>query len=502
MEQPAPRQATRVTETPSAPPQAARPARRAIADSRPRSRRPLLASAALVLVLGTVAGGAWWLGQQPDAGADDQPNTRTAAVERTSLEAGLRLAGALGYGEATPLAGAHGAIVTRLPEAGQTIAAGQVIMEVEGSPVFLLQGDLPLWRDIKPGVTGPDVQNLRDALARLGLDAGEGQTYDDTLSAAIAQLYTANGYPEPVAMAEDKADQERAKAALDEAQQALANAQADLTRAKNTTAGSAQLAEAQARVNQARRDYDRVLSGQCADEAGPQACSDNDIQAAQEALDVAQASLTDLTKAPDTAAEQRAVDAAQKAANQAQADYDETCRNVAGTKNILIVPEAEIRIDDIKVAPGEAISGTILTWTKAVLYGTANLTAAQRRMLSTGVAATLEFADGTLLTGTVDKITEATRDGYQEQATVRIALDDQAAAAAQGPSAVTISFIQQTAADTLVVPVSALVVTAEGAYAVQRTDGTYVRVELGLQADARIEIRSDVLAEGDLVVIP
>jgi len=452
-----------------------------------------------VLAIGAVV--AFVLGHQ-SSGDTPAAKQRLATVERTSLAAGFTLSGYLGYGDAQPLTGAAGGIVTKLPAAGQTIQAGQVIMAIEGAPVILLQGDLPLWREIGPGVTGVDVQNLRDSLAKIGIDAGQGQTYDAALSTAIAALYKNAGLDQPVPSATLQTARDTAKSNVDAANQALAQAQDALAAAQNAGPDPNQAAALQRAVTDATTAYQSALQGRC----GAVACTSSVVAQLLSSLEAAQLAYNQfVSQPPDTTAQQSVVSQAQAAVNKAQKAYDDAMQNSVGPDSILIVSEPTIRVDAVNATVGQPIQGTVLTWTKTVLYGQATLTDAQQRMLSTGTTATLTWSDGTSVKGTVGKITESRLDtttGQNVPGSVRIDLANQADVAKHGPSAVTISFIQDQAEDTLVVPVTALVVPAEGGYAVERPDGTFVRVELGLIADTRAQVISNDLREGDQVVVP
>ncbi|MDR1152205.1 MAG: hypothetical protein LBK72_06990, partial [Bifidobacteriaceae bacterium] len=158
---------------------------------------------------------------------------RTAPIERTSLSAGMVLTGTLGYGDPVDLGGAGG-VVTKLPEAGATVEAGTVLMEVDGRPVFVATGPMPLWREVKPGLVGPDVAALREALAGLGIDAGTpgNATYDGALSAGIAELYSRAGYEPPAALAASGEAYQTAQDGVKSAERAYADAQLALTTAK------------------------------------------------------------------------------------------------------------------------------------------------------------------------------------------------------------------------------------------------------------------------------
>ena len=57
---------------------------------------------------------------------------------------------------------------TSLPQAGQIIRQGQVLYETNESPVVLLYGSVPAYRDLSEGMTGGDVRELNADLVKLG----------------------------------------------------------------------------------------------------------------------------------------------------------------------------------------------------------------------------------------------------------------------------------------------------------------------------------------------
>jgi hypothetical protein len=59
---------------------------------------------------------------------------------------------------------------TWLPMVGSTLHRGQVAYQVSGSPVVLLYGNVPAYRDLSEGLTGPDVTELNKDLVTLGYD--------------------------------------------------------------------------------------------------------------------------------------------------------------------------------------------------------------------------------------------------------------------------------------------------------------------------------------------
>lgn len=65
-------------------------------------------------------------------------------------------------------AGAASGTFTDLPQVGRTLLQGQVAYRVSGAPVVLLYGNVPAYRDLSEGLTGPDVTQLNQALLALG----------------------------------------------------------------------------------------------------------------------------------------------------------------------------------------------------------------------------------------------------------------------------------------------------------------------------------------------
>ena len=69
----------------------------------------------------------------------------------------------------SPAAGGLGpGTFTWLPAVGNTIRQGHVMYRVSGSPVVLLYGNVPAYRDLTEGLIGPDVRQLNKDLALLG----------------------------------------------------------------------------------------------------------------------------------------------------------------------------------------------------------------------------------------------------------------------------------------------------------------------------------------------
>lgn len=100
-------------------------------------------------------------------------------------------------------------VITTVPEPGAVLTEGSVLMTVSGRPVFLISGERPSYRDLGPGIVGPDVEQLEVALGRLGLNTGRvDDTYDQYTGLAVTEMYLRAGY-QPVVAANAQLDRVR-----------------------------------------------------------------------------------------------------------------------------------------------------------------------------------------------------------------------------------------------------------------------------------------------------
>ena len=105
----------------------------------------------------------------PSAGAAASSyRTAIATVARRSLVSQTPVDATMGYAGSWNVVNQAAGTFTALPAAGRVVRQGQVIYQVSGTPVVLLYGHVPAWRDLSEGVTGPDVAELNAALVKLG----------------------------------------------------------------------------------------------------------------------------------------------------------------------------------------------------------------------------------------------------------------------------------------------------------------------------------------------
>jgi peptidoglycan hydrolase-like protein with peptidoglycan-binding domain len=244
------------------------------------------------VVVVAVGGGVWAATRitSPEQAAADAappvPSTITVALERRVLRGTLITRADVVAADGVDVSVAAGAdaskaVVTATPVGvGGPIVEGAAVVVVSGRPVIALQGGLPAYRDLGPGKSGPDVQQLHDALARLGIGIGADTpgTYGAGTQDAVRELYSRAGFDAPLT-SEDAADQiqaalaavesaaltrDGAEAALAEAQQppsVLEQRQADLA----VQSARRSLTEATATANESRADAQRVVDRAQAD---------------------------------------------------------------------------------------------------------------------------------------------------------------------------------------------------------------------------------------------
>lgn len=77
---------------------------------------------------------------------------------------------------------------------GQPVAAGQVVVEVSGRPVFALPGAFPFYRDLAQGDVGPDVEQLQRGLRSAGYAVGVDGEFGARTAAAVVSMVVRAGY--------------------------------------------------------------------------------------------------------------------------------------------------------------------------------------------------------------------------------------------------------------------------------------------------------------------
>lgn len=129
---------------------------------------------ATVLAIAIATGGVVVMSSGKQAtSAAQEPASSTVKVEQRELSAMASLSGTLTY-QAGPGGLPYSVInqaigtYTEVPVPGQVISQGQVLYQVNDSPVVLLYGSTPAYRSLSAGASGADVAELNADLVGLG----------------------------------------------------------------------------------------------------------------------------------------------------------------------------------------------------------------------------------------------------------------------------------------------------------------------------------------------
>ena len=404
------------------------------------------------------------------------------------------------------------AVVTgQVPEVGATLGAASVALEVTGRPVIVLPGDLPVYRTLRVGVSGPDVLQLKQALQSLGINPGNAASnvFDAATSAAVAALYATVGYPAPES-AEGTTEN------ISSANEGVSNAQDNLTAAnlalQKAKAGPSQvdIIEQGNLVAAAQRDVD----DECGTTPATNACLD-----AQGALALAQAVSAQVLAPGDTSAESANVASAQRALAAAK-----TLLSEAQQGALTYLPSSEVlyltglprRVDDVSVKRGSTITASVMRVSGATIVVDASAAETDAKLLEVGDRAVLSMPDDTEHGATIISIEPHVSDtGTADNSRFDVLLEPDELTAdqlqvLQGNNVKVSIAVGETEGEVLAVPLAALTAGAGGESRVEIVDpdgdGTetiLIEVTTGLAADGYVEIEpvSGKLDEGDLVVV-
>lgn len=464
-------------------------------------RRRLGAVVSAVVLVGA---GGWFAGTQVQSPADAAASHQapkagpvTVSVVRQSLTASVVATGSVEFASPRPLslagpvgsgaaAGADGEgaeqRVTKAPVAGTKIKEGDVLMTVNGRPVFALGGSVPMYRALGPGTSGDDVTQLQKALKRLGFDpGGTGGTYGQGTATAVSDWYKSEGYD---AQEPSPADQQQ----LGSLEQAVSAAQETLltTNSGTGTAGSSETGSSSSPNPQSSTDKQ---------------VHEIQVKSAQKALDLA---------------------------NGALSSFKATYGTKVPAGEVVFLPKLPARLDKVTVKTGDTPSAQIGTVTSSDVVVQAAVPGTDAQLLRHGMTAQLTTADGKSAQGTVDVVadgsdsssdadTSATAPSTTGDANstsdsaaavqVRITVPDPGPLAGEAEAAVKVT-IKVGASDgkVLTVPMAAIHTSSDGRARVKVQRGDVVsdvQVTVGLSAAGIVEVKPDggALKAGEKVVV-
>lgn len=534
-------------------------------------RRNVLLGGVIAAVV-VAAGLGWFFGsriQSPaEAAADAEPpeaSNITVQVVSEVLSADVITRGDIVYDEplSVSLSGSFAEtpeklVVTRAVEVDAELAEGDVAVEVVGRPVFFLVGEIPMYRDLRPGATGDDVLQVEEALARMGfLTTTPDNTWNQDTGAAVAAWYQDAGYRPNGLSEEDEvalraardrvtaaqgalADSEQAlrdanagagqaavvaaRAEIDAAEDALALAQLDAARANEVAADA--VTDAEADLAAAEQDQANGVPGaeeavtaaraaleQAQFEVGRVATEQEGlVAAAQSRVEVANAALADLQRGVDTSGIRRQIEAAQEELSLAREELAELEAEL-GTwlpaGEVVFLKSMPVRVDQVAVSRGSVIDGSFITVSGSELALRSSVTERDAPRVEVGMEVEIENPEtGGVIPGVIAlKADRAGTDGVQPD---RIYLEITPAELPPeiiGTNVRVTIPVSSTGGEVLAVPAAALSATANGStiLQVEDEDGTLrtVTVQPGLAAGGLVEVTpiDGQLEEGDWVVV-
>ncbi|KQS63660.1 hypothetical protein ASG41_17905 [Modestobacter sp. Leaf380] len=402
------------------------------------------------------------------------------------------------------------AVVTgQVPEVGAELGPLGVALEVAGRPVVVLPGELPAYRTLRFGVSGPDVVQFKEAMRAVGLDAGDpaSNVFDQTAAAAVTSLYAQAGYPVP---SDEDGAQDGVRAAQEgvrAAEQAVSAAQAEVSSAQGGPT-AVQVQEADNAVAAARRELDAALAATPDDGVA--------IGGLRDALTLAQLQRQALNAPKDTTAQRAALTAAQGQLTQARTDLTRAQQEALPSLpagEVLYLTQLPRRVDAVAAERGKVLDGAAMTVSGATLALSGTAAEADARLLVVGQPATFDLPDGTEAPATISSV----EPGADGEARWRVLLapgplTPEQVTELQGTNVRVSIPVGATEGDVLSVPLAALSAGPGGESRVEVVDGDpragaqaqtrLVVVETGLAADGAVEVRptDGDLGEGDLVV--
>ena len=506
----------------------------ALGAGRRRRRWPWLIVGAAVGVGGTVAASEF-LTTEDGSGAASPTETvelATAAVITQDLIDSVEYEADLGRGAAQPLLAGVDGTVTSIAAVGDQLDRGSVIATVDAQPVVAMYGTQPFWRDLQSGDEGFDVLQLETNLAALGFSSDGEMTVDGDFT--YATVLAVQAWEESLGL-EATGDVSLGRAVVIDGPSVVSEASA--------LGSGARAGEPLVVVEPVSTAFDLTIDGTSLDDgvvmtAPVQAGTPIEqgttlalldgvaVQSITESSDVTHAILEAMDNEDTERLENLLVffgfdpsgaiivdDEADLATGAAIVAWQEATglqTTGAGAAAYYVEAPAGLTVSTTHAAADtEVDSGALLaTATAPTLIVTLDVVVDEIDTFTIGQPVEVEFADGSVLTGSVALIADvatpaATVDDIPTVA-VDIALDEVPNDVVLGP--VTLRVETGRISDAVLVPTRALVSLQEGGFAVsvRRADGTdeLVGIELGAIDDGLAEVLSGNVSPGDDVVVP
>ena len=165
---------------------------------RVRRRVVVVLLGAAVAVVAVIATGAFSGGNGNSNATALSKAVGTTTITRRDLVQDDSESGTLGFADTRTVTNRLAGTITWLPSAGSVIHQGQTLFAVDAKPVILLDGTVPAYRALSSSdSSGPDIGQLKRDLKTLGYDPsgaiGSGDAWDSGTTAAVKSFQQAHG---------------------------------------------------------------------------------------------------------------------------------------------------------------------------------------------------------------------------------------------------------------------------------------------------------------------
>lgn len=474
------------------------------------------AAAILSLVAGLVLGR--FLVSPADATDAEAPapGLITVPVQYGKLSNDVTIRGEVAYADpvevridTTSIAGP--AVVTgQVPEVGADLEALSVALEVAGRPVIVLPGELPAYRALSLGVSGPDVVQFKTAVRTVGIDAGDpaDPVFGIEAANAVAALYATAGYSVPESEEGSPESLRAAQESVRMAEQNLAAAQSELA-ATRVGATPVEIREADNAVASMQREL----------AAARQAKPQDPVQIGNltDALGLAQLRRQEIGSDRTDAPQRAAVETATEQLAQVQEELvraEEAALPALPAGEVLYLANLPRRVDAVTTQRGSVLDGPAMTVSGATLGLSGSAAEADARLLKVEDKATFDLPDGTAHSATITAVAPGEGDSSRWAVALRPdPLTPEQIQELQGSNVRVSIAVGATDGEVLSVPYAALTAGPGGETRVEVAEGDprdgeqtatrLVVVRSGLATPGAVEITplDGTLAEGDLVVV-
>lgn len=458
----------------------------------------------------------------------------TAKVVRTTLLDSRTASGTLGYGHPVDvqfISRARTGIVTWIAPEGSVVSRGEPLYAIDGQPVVLFYGELPLFRSLRfhgDAYTGFDWLELDNAQdderkAELELAARRARVAEAEARLEEVRLHAEDGGREPPVTPQFVRLTQAVAAAADRLRRIEKLAQSQYASPAEQQQARYELAAAQAELDAGRRDRTQQLANARTALAEAELAAHQAGRVLRDAQDVRRALLASATNTDIDILRGNLAELGHKgpAAAAIRAWQKQVGRSVTGLiePGQIVVASGPVRVAAHLAEVGDVLysrtegrqglvpdgtsSSQVLRFTSTERVVTVAMQLSDHDYARPGDAVTVTLPTGVEVQGRIGKV--SAHFDVQGKADAEIAIPAQEQLGAVEAAVVDVEFVVGRRDDVLAVPVSALVALAQGGFAIEVEEGSSSRlvpVDTGLFARGQVEISGAHATEGLTVRIP